>query len=144
YATKETWVLSLAAMGLGIGLALLWTKMVDLRVPEIRPLVRWKVLVGATTVGLIVAAILFSGLFTNWRGPIDAVKTYSTYLHRSTGVGAAGMHDKEFFYYLKLLLFHRYPDHGFWEGIRRLFALRTENHSPIHSEAFIVFLAIVG
>src|SRR6266516_1200172 len=117
YATKETWVLSLVAMGLGTGLALLWTKMVDLRVPEIGPLMRGKVLIGATAVGLVVAAILFSGLLTNMRGPWDAIRTYSTYLHRSTGVGAAGMHDKEFFYYLRLLLYHRYPDHGFWEGM---------------------------
>src|SRR5438874_1877232 len=91
YATKETWVLSLVAMGLGIGLALLWTKMVDLRVPEVRPLLRGKVLLGAAVVGLVVAAILFSGLFTNMRGPWDAIRTYSTYLHRSTGVGAAGI-----------------------------------------------------
>jgi len=144
YATKETWVLSLVAMGVGIGLALLWTNVVDARVPEARPLLRWKVLLGAAVVGLVVAAILFSGLFTNMRGPWDAIRTYSTYLHRSTGAGAAGMHDKEFFYYLKLLLYQRYPDHGWGEGMRQLFALRSENRSPIHSEAFIVFLAIVG
>jgi uncharacterized protein (TIGR03663 family) len=144
YATKETWVLSLVAMGVGIGLALLWTNVVDARVPETRPLLRWKVLLGAAVVGLVVAAILFSGLFTNMRGPIDAVRTYSTYLHRSTGEGAAGMHDKEFFYYLKLLLFYQYPDGGKWDSLRRLFALRSGNRSPIHSEALIVFLAIVG
>jgi len=126
YATKETWVLSLVAMGLGVGLALLWTKMVDARVPEIRPLLRWKVLVGAVVVGLVVAAILFSGLFTNRRGPVDAIRTYSTYLHRSGGEGAAGMHDKAFDYYLRLLLYWRY------------------GRGPIHSEALIVFLAIVG
>jgi predicted membrane-bound mannosyltransferase len=113
-------------MGVGIGFALLWTKMVDARTPQVRPLLRWKVLVGAGVVGLVVAAILFSGLFTNWRGPIDAVRTYSTYLHRSTGEGAAGPHDKAFDYYVRLLLYWRY------------------GKGPIHSEAFIVFLAMVG
>jgi uncharacterized protein (TIGR03663 family) len=144
YATKETWVLSLVAMGLALGIALLWTRMVDRRVPEARALLRWKVLIGAAAVGLVVAAIFFSGLFTNWRGPIDAVRTYSTYLHRSTGVGAAGMHDKEFSYYLRLLLFYRYPDHGLREGLRTLFASKAENHSPIHTESFILFLTAVG
>jgi hypothetical protein len=126
YATKETWVLSLVAMGVGIGLALLWTNVVDARVPEARPLLRWKVLLGAAVVGLVVAAILFSGLFTNMRGPWDAIRTYSTYLHRSGGEGAAGMHDKAFDYYLRLLLYSRY------------------GKGPIHTEAFIVLLAIVG
>src|SRR3989440_1679544 len=59
YATKETWVLSGAAMGLGLGFALLWTKMVDGRVPDFRERLKWKVMVGATLVGLVVAAILF-------------------------------------------------------------------------------------
>jgi uncharacterized protein (TIGR03663 family) len=123
YATKETWVLSLAAMGVGIGLALLWTKMVDARMPDVRNRLRWKVLVGAAIVGLIVAAILFSGLLTSLRGPWDAIRTYSTYLQRGTG---AGEHDKAFDYYLRLLLYWRY------------------GKGPIHSEAFIVFLAIGG
>jgi len=102
YATKETWVLSLAAMGLGlVGAAV--TKMVDLRVPEIRPLLRGKVLFGRPWWGWWWRRFV-SGLFTNMRGPWDAIRTYSTYLHRSTGVGAAGMHDKEFGYYLRLLL----------------------------------------
>ena len=123
YATKETWVLSLAAMGLGIGFALLWTRMVDGTVPEIRERLRWKLFIGATIVGLVVAAILFSGLLTNLVGPWDAIKTYATYVQRGTG---AGEHDKPFDYYLRLLLYQQY------------------GRGPIHSEAFIVLLAIVG
>src|SRR4051812_2456385 len=87
YATKETWVLSLGAMGLGVGFALLWTKVVDGRVPEIRERLRWRLLIGAVVVGLLVAAILFSGLFTNLRGPWDAMRTYFTYVQRGTGAG---------------------------------------------------------
>jgi len=123
YATKETWVLSLVAMGLGMGFALLWTRMVDGKVPEIRQRLRWKLFVGAAVVGLVVAAILFSGLFTNMRGPWDAIRTYSTYLQRGTG---AGDHDKRFDYYLRLLLYSQY------------------GRGPVHTEAFIVLLAIVG
>jgi uncharacterized protein (TIGR03663 family) len=123
YATKETWVLSGAAMGIGLGLALLWTKMVDGGVPDVRARLRWKVLVGAGAVGLVVAAIFFSGLFTNWRGPIDAVRTYSTYLARGTDVGD---HDKPWNYYIGLLTYSRY------------------GRGPIHTEAFILVLAVVG
>jgi len=73
--------------------------------------------------GLVVAAIFFSGLFTNPRGPWDAVLTYFTYVERGTGAGA---HDKPFDYYLRLLLYWRY------------------GRGPIHAEAFVVFLAGVG
>jgi predicted membrane-bound mannosyltransferase len=110
-------------MGLGLGLALLWTKLMDRTVPDVRSRLRWKVLAGAAAVGLIVAAVFFSGLFTNWRGPIDAVRTYSTYLGRGTG---AGDHDKPFGYYLRLLLHYRY------------------GRGPIHTEVFIIALAVVG
>jgi len=72
---------------------------------------------------LVVAVIFFSGLFTHWDGPIDAVKTYETYLKRGTG---AGDHDKPFDYYLRLLLYSKY------------------GRAPVHTEVFIVLLAIAG
>jgi len=125
YATKETWVLSLAAMGLGIGLALLWTKMVDLRVPEIRPLLRGRFYLGRPWWGWWWRDFVF-GIVHEYAGAVGCDQDVFDLSSSQHWGGSGGMHDKEFGYYLRLLLYWRY------------------GRGPIHSEAFIVFLAIVG
>jgi hypothetical protein len=101
------------AMGVGLGLALLWSRR-ELRSQnselktqnsELGRRFAWKVWLGAAIVGVVVAGVLFSGLFTNWRGVVDAVKTYFTYVERGTGKGE---HDKPFGYYISMLSYYRY------------------------------------
>jgi len=123
HATKETAILSYAAMAGSAALVALWYQKTNpdkaFKTPD-----EWKYhLVLGISVAVVMNILLFTSFFTNARGPIDSILTYGNYLERSDG---AGLHDKPFFYYLSLLSFtHRAP-------------------GPWWSEAGILFLAVLG
>jgi uncharacterized protein (TIGR03663 family) len=122
-ATKETFVLTLAAIVVALVLNRIWMRGFDgANAPEHFKL-NWKHLAAAFAVWLVVALLLFSSFFTNASGPLDAVRTYLPWLHRA---GGASPHIHPWNFYLaRLAFFH--PAKG-----------------PVFSEGLILILAIIG
>lgn len=128
HATKETCIFAFAAMGLALlaysGWRRLWREPAGssaLRTPHSALPLRH--VAAAIAAGLAVCVLLFTSFFTNWRGPLDSVLTYVSYLARS---GGAGLHRHPWHYYLGLLAYARYGP-GIW-----------------FSEALILGLAAIG
>ncbi len=114
HATKETCVLALAAMGLALAAKLGWRRLWHEPV-RIRGLVTGRHVAIAALAGICVSFLFFSSFLTNWRGPLDSILTYSSYLRRSGGVG---MHEQPWHYYLGILAYARYGLGAWWsEGL---------------------------
>ncbi|MDB6067509.1 MAG: hypothetical protein JWR26_3717 [Pedosphaera sp.] len=122
-ATKETFVLTLAAAVAALVLNTLWIRKVA--APSGSPPCKLcpKHLLAALGVWMVVALILFSSFFTNAAGPLDAVRTYMPWLHRNAG---ASPHIHGWSFYLERLAF-----------------FHTKG-GPVWSEGLILGLAIVG
>jgi uncharacterized protein (TIGR03663 family) len=101
YATKETWVLAAAAMGVGLTLSLAWGRWRDGAWPDVRPDLRPLPLLVAAASGLFVFELFYSSLWTNSCGPFDAVLAYGTYFRRGT---EGGIHAHPWYYYLQILV----------------------------------------
>lgn len=132
YATKETWVISIFSMTVGMVLSLIWTRIMDGPMSAIgglsaganvAKLFRPRVVLSVVLAGAAVAALFFSGFFTNARGPFDAIRAYTTYFSRG---GGSSDHNHPWNYYLNMLLYWRY------------------GRGPIRSESFIIVLAAFG
>jgi len=122
YATKETFVIALGAMG-GALLVLLCFRRhggqwID-DIKRIKPAHCAVLLLAATTVSVT----FFSSFFSNAKGVADSVQTYTTYLDRA---GQTGVHEHPWHYYLGLLGYYQFAD------------------GPIFSELLILLLALVG
>jgi len=104
-ATKETFVLSLAAAALALGLNLIWNRFVDASSePAKAPRLDAWHLVAALAAALLVWAILFSSFFTNPAGLLDSIRTYQPWLSRA---GGESPHNHPWhFYFHRLLWFH--------------------------------------
>jgi uncharacterized protein (TIGR03663 family) len=124
HATKETFVITLAAAALALGLNQLWSRWLDASAPPAqRPRLKLTHLAAAFSVWLILSLVLFSSFFTNGAGPLDSFRTYLPWLHRAEG---ASPHIHPWHFYLhRLLCFHL--DKG-----------------PVWSEALILVLALIG
>jgi uncharacterized protein (TIGR03663 family) len=122
-ATKETFVLPLAAMAAALVLNHLWTRWWDAPGAGVQPAIKPRHAAAALGVWLAVAFLLFSSFFTNAAGPLDAVRTYLPWLHRAAG---ASPHIHPWNFYLtRLAFFH------------------TEG-GPVWSEGLILGLALAG
>jgi uncharacterized protein (TIGR03663 family) len=122
-ATKETFVLTLAAIAAALVLNYIWMHRIDASDAPAKFKLNFKHLLAALAIWLAVACVLFSSFFTNASGPLDAVRTYLPWLHRA---GGASPHIHPWNFYLsRLAWFH--PDKG-----------------PVFSEALILLLAIIG
>lgn len=126
HATKETFVLSLAAMGFA-GLLVARGKRPPTTDPAVAPRPRpcWKGSHVALALGVAaaVSVTLFTSGFTNPRGPLDAVLTYLPWLRR------AGGHTP-----------HVYP---WFEYLHRLFWFQAPR-GPLWTEGFLGVLALLG
>ena len=123
-ATKETFVISLAAALLALGLNRLWSLWLDASAAPPRPARTRLAHVGAALAAwLVVALLLFSSFFSNGAGPLDAVRTYLPWLHRAQG---ASTHIHPWFFYLQRLLYFHVAK------------------GPVWSEALILVLAMLG
>lgn len=123
HATKETCVISLGVMAAALVLNTLWHWRPRGLLVALRGYARWKVLLPALLVGAALSITLYSGMFTNAAGPLDSLKTFTTYFDRA---GGHGLHDHPWHYYLKMLLFTQYVPGPWW------------------SEAFILVLTLLG
>ena len=125
HTTKETFVITLAAAALALGLNRLWKRWLDATTaPDTYPpRVNLRHLAAGFAVWLGVALILFSSFFTNAAGPLDSVRTYFPWLHRVEG---ASPHIHPWYFYLhRLLFFHAAK-------------------GPVWSESLILVLAAMG
>lgn len=125
HATKETCIIIFVCMGAALVLTGLLAWWREGQRPALKQL-RWTHLGLAALAAVAVSVTLYTSFFTWWRGPLDSILTFSTYLSRSEGTGSAGMHDKPWHYYLHVLI-HFYKTAG-----------------PRWNEAFILALALVG
>jgi uncharacterized protein (TIGR03663 family) len=123
YATKETFVFALAAMVLVAGTTVFWSRWRDGGATAFQPRWNWRHLVAALAAAAMTAAVFFSSFFTNAAGPLDALRTYLTWVRRAGGA-TAHVHPW-YFYFERLLFFH-------------------VRGGPIWSEGFIVALALIG
>jgi uncharacterized protein (TIGR03663 family) len=152
YATKETFVFSLAALAGALVLTRLCgrrlhagdhdpqprpgTRTTSLPLPtspalscstapegERRAAWNWRHGLAALGTGLAVAVVFFTSFFTNLTGALDALRTYLPWMERA---GGASPHIHPWWFYLeRLLWFH----HG---------------RGPVYTEGFILVLALIG
>src|ERR1039458_83032 len=124
HATKETFLITLAAAALALGLNQLWNRWLDATAPPAKtPPLKLTHVAAAFAVWLGVALILFSSLFTNAAGPLDSVRTYLPWMRRA---GGASPHIHPWHFYLQRLL---------WFHVAK---------GPVWSEGLILLLAVVG
>jgi len=126
HATKETFVLSCAAMlAACVGVIVLNRRGMrnedrGVRSEQCSLLVP---LSSILVVAVIVSVVLFSSFFTDWQGVVDSVRTYFAWSKRA---GGATLHNHPWYFYLRLLLFYK------------------EEGGPAWTEGLIVLLALVG
>ncbi len=123
YATKETWILAAAAIGVGLALSLAWGRWRDGAWPDVHPYLRPLPLLVAVAAGLFAFELFYSSMGTNPCGPFDAVLAYGTYFRRGS---EGGIHAHPWYYYLQILVASR-PLRGY-----------------LGTETLIVGLAAVG
>ncbi|HEX7859404.1 MAG TPA: flippase activity-associated protein Agl23 [Verrucomicrobiae bacterium] len=123
FATKETFVLSVAAMGVALVLTMWRAKEKDASWKIFLRGIPWKDVGLAVAATLFVWLLFFSSFFTNFRGLIDSVLTYFPWLKRASG-HSPHIHPW-YFYFQRIGWFH--PVKG-----------------PVFSEALILILAVIG
>ncbi len=79
-------------------------------------------MIGAV-IAVVVSVLFYSGFGTNWRGPLDSIRTYATWFERGS---TTRLHDHPWYYYLRLLGYTHYRG------------------SPVWTEGVILALAVVG
>jgi len=128
FATKETFVLSIAAMFFALVAGRLWNRWRRqvVAAPSVSDVswtpIPWHLALALTTGGII-WLLLFGSFFTNAAGPSDSLATYLPWLHRA---GGASPHLHAWgFYFERLLWFH-------------------PAKSPLWTELIILLLALVG
>jgi uncharacterized protein (TIGR03663 family) len=124
HATKETFVLSMAATGLALALNLAWNRWLDAGAPPQRPWrLNWRHMAAGFICGTAIIIVLFSSFFTNASGLLDSLRTFQPWLSRAEG---ASPHIHPWHFYLhRLLLFH-------------------DPKGPVWSEAVIAILGMAG
>ena len=123
-ATKETFIINLAAAALALALNRAWNRWLDASgLPVKAPPLDFLHLAGALAVWLAVALVLFSSFFTNRDGPLDSLRTYGSWLGRASG---SSPHIYPWTFYFHRLLWFQAPK------------------GPVWSEAIIAALALVG
>ncbi len=107
HATKETFVITLAAAALALALNRAWNRWLDASpLPLKAQPLNFLHLAAALAVWLAVALVLFSSFFTNARGPLDSIRTYGSWLGRA---GGASPHIYPWTFYFHRLLWFQAP-----------------------------------
>lgn len=150
HATKETFIINVAAMACGWLAAVMLTEGFTQRSNGLRfsmgrsgggvtrPWL-W-VLIS----GVVVSVALYSGFFRHWTEVLESVQTYGNYLKRSGGAG----HEKPWNYYITLLTWHR--NHFLWSELA-IVVLATFGmaraffgwwNKETHRQAYHIFLSV--
>jgi uncharacterized protein (TIGR03663 family) len=123
HATKETWVISFAAIAGAVALLWVWNRYLDTGPSFGRLNVRPQHVVLALGTAFCVGIVVFSSFFTNAAGPLDSIRTY---LPWGTRAGGQTPHVHPWYFYLDhLTWFHR-------------------KGGPVFTEGLIVMLAVIG
>ena len=122
HATKETCIIAFGSMFLALGMTLLLRREKGSIVNAVRT-VKPLHFLAFLAAGVVASVLFYSSFFSNPRGILDSVLTYTTYFDRA---GNNSLHIHPWYYYIKMLLYSRFFD------------------GPIWSEALIVLLAVVG
>ena len=151
HATKETFVINLAAMLCGWIAARVVTEGfvkrssgLRLDMGRNRGQIRLPWLWVALT-AVVVSVALFSGFFKHWQDVVESVTAYGNYVKRS---GTASGHAKPWNYYLELIFWHK--EHGLWTEamigglavVGILTAFFGSYGKETHRQAFLVFLSV--
>jgi uncharacterized protein (TIGR03663 family) len=123
YATKETFIIVLAALAMAIVAVWVWGTFMDGFSFEWRDHLHLGHILFAMLVAAIVGISLFTSFFTNADGPLDSLKTYLPWFGRAKGNSP---HLHPWYYYLDLL------------------AWRRQGRGPIWTEAIVLILAAIG
>lgn len=103
-ASKETAILTFAAIFLSLILSWLWTKWIDGDKIHLLHLWNTKHFAIATAAGLIIACLFLSGFFSHLAGPVDYLRSYTPWIGRAH---ATGLHKHSWNYYLGLLFWNK-------------------------------------
>lgn len=123
-ATKETFVITLAAAGIALGVNQFWNRALDASgLPVKAPRLEWRHLAAAFGICFLVWLLMFSSFFTNAIGLTDSLRTYSSWFNRAAG-NSPHIHPWHF-YSDRLLFYH-------------------VGNGPIWSEGLIFVLAIIA
>ncbi len=123
-ATKETFIIAVAAMCVALLFAKAWARWVVAAEKSHSPFqFRWIHFSTGLAAWLLVALVLFSSFFTNVGGLLDSLRAYLPWLNRA---GGASPHIHPWYFYFKRVLFFHVKQ------------------GPIWTEALILILAIVG
>lgn len=123
HATKETFVITLAAMTLAVVFTVAWGRWHDQSRLDWRSALNLRHLALALSLAGLVSLTLFTSFFTHPRGPLDSILTYLPWLHRAGG-NSPHLHPWSFYF-------------------ERLFWFRPAR-GPLWTEACIGGLALVG
>jgi uncharacterized protein (TIGR03663 family) len=115
-ATKETFVLSVAAACGALLLNHVWNRKLDASgLPVRAPRLAWAHIAWGIGAWLFVVVVFFTSFFTNSRGLSDIARAYLPYTHRAAGQTA---HVQPlFFYFQRLLYFHASKGPIWSEGV---------------------------
>jgi len=129
HATKETWVLAGAAMAAALVLVVLWERRSGgpEAVGASEPLLSVRAVAAVLGPAVLVAVVLYTSFFTNWRGPLDSVLTYGYNLSKA---GGEGLHAHPPWWYLAALAYSPLVTEV-WAG-------------PWWSEGLVLGLAVAG
>jgi len=127
FASKETWVLAVAAAAVGLVVTVLWSRRADRDGPPVGSHVSWRHVGLAAAAAALVWVTFFTSFFTHARGPLDSILAYLYYVTRAGGVG---LHDHPWYFYLGMLTFSR--------------LVTDATSGPWWSEGLILGLAVVG
>jgi uncharacterized protein (TIGR03663 family) len=124
FATKETWVIAVAAMAAAFGLTLAFERSRGIGQGGGSMRLEGRHLLAAILAATAVSGLFFSSFLSHPGGVIDSVMAYPTYVGRATA--STSWHIHPWHYYFDLLLYFR------------------EGGGPVWTEGVIVVLALAG
>ena len=143
HATKETFVIAVGAIGLGV-IVLLVSRLKNGQWLESTRQVKWSHVAIMIVSAAVVSMVFFSSFFTHPQGIVDSITTYTTYVDRAE----TSVHVQPWYFYFQLLFFYQFADGPFFtEWIILLLALTgvgvaIRGNVPFGCPAFIRFLAV--